>query len=836
MALPTSSAGLTSAEAARRLRENGPNELSSTARQGIVGIALEVLREPMFLLLLAAGGIYLALGDRAEALMLLAFVVLVMAMVLVQEHRTSRVLETLRQLSSPRALVVRDGQRLRIPGREVVCGDLLVLEEGDRVAADAIVMECHDLCADESLLTGESVPVRKQSATAAAAPVQPGGDDQPYVYAGTLLTQGGGLALVTATAAASAIGRIGISLDAAEEAHSPLQLQMRRLVDRLVLLVAVLCVAMVALLGFDQGNWLEAFLAAITLAMAALPQEFPVILAVFMALGAWRISQRRVLTRRLGAIETLGATTVLCVDKTGTLTENRMAVSSLWCEDESFELTGQEALPERFHSLVEFAILASEREPFDPMDRACHELGQRLLGGSEHLHEEWGIAHEYSLSADLLAMSHVWRGDGKWVVATKGAPEAVADLCHLEAGDLQKVLAAAANMADAGLRVLGVARANLTSDDWPQRQHDISFSFVGLVGLQDPLRKDVAEMIATVKRAGIRVVMITGDYPRTAQAIARRIGLDDKALMSGATLDTLDAEQLSRCISDLEVFARIVPQQKLRLVEALKLRGEVVAMTGDGVNDAPALKAAHIGVAMGGRGTDVAREAAALVLLDDDFAAIVATIGLGRRIYDNLQKAMSYTLAVHVPIVGMSLLPVLLGQPLLLLPAHVMFLELIISPSCSLAFEAEAEEPGLMERPPRDPRSPLFGGRVLALSLVQGTMAFAIAAAVYGWALWLGLAAEEGRSLVFLTMVVGNLALLLVNRTRAGFVAGGNWVVAGVLMLTSCGLLLVFGWQGLRGLFHFAPPDGNMLLVGLVVAIASLACFEILKRLLAVRD
>ncbi len=830
-------AGLTAAEAQRRLDSGGANELSPPARQGILRIALEVVREPMFLLLLAAGGVYLALGETAEALMLLGFVVLVMIMVITQEQRTSRVLEALRALASPRALVIRDGARLRIPGREVVVGDLLLLEEGDRVAADALVLECHDLSVDESLLTGESVPVRKVAAgTSEPPPAQPGGDDQPWVYAGTLLIAGSGLARVAATGTASAIGRIGRALGETEAPRSPLARQMRRLVERLALLVAAICLVLVLLLGLTRGNWLEAFLAGITLAMALLPQEFPVILAMFMALGAWRISQRRVLTRRMDAIETLGATTVLMVDKTGTLTENRMTVSSLWCAGETWAASGQGDLPEAFHELVEFAILASEQEPFDPMERAFHALGQRLLTGTGHLHGEWGMAHEYSLSADLLAMSHVWKpgaeaGGGQWVVATKGAPEAVADLCHLEAAELARVMAAAAAMADAGLRVLGVARAVLASDDWPVKQHDIAFAFVGLVGLSDPPRPAVPEAIRDARAAGIRVVMVTGDYPRTAQAIARQIGIRHETVLTGAEIEALDERELRLRVRAVEIFARIVPQQKLRLVEAFKANGEVVAMTGDGVNDAPALKAAHIGVAMGGRGTDVAREAAALVLLDDDFGAIVVTIRLGRRIYDNLQKAMSYTLSVHLPVVGMSLLPVLLGQPLLLLPAHVVFLELIVGPACSLAFEAEPDEPGLMRRPPRDSREPLFGGRLLWLSVVQGTVAWLIVAAMYLWGLGYGLTAEQGRSLVFLSLVGGNLALLLANRSTTALAVGGNRVVGWVLAGAVGGLLLVFAVPALRSLFRLAPLDPTATLAGLAASLVSLLALEILKRL-----
>ncbi|MBI5626123.1 MAG: cation-translocating P-type ATPase, partial [Nitrosomonadales bacterium] len=469
-------------------------------------------------------------------------------------------------------------------------------------------------------------------------------------------------------------------------------------------------------------------------------------------------------------------------------------------------------LPEPWHELVEIGVLASERAPFDPMEHALHELGRRTLSGTEHLHSTWELVHEYSLSPDLLAMSHVWRGQGeaRHTVATKGAPEAVIDLCHLPAQEAEEIARAAGEMADHGLRVLGVARAELKLGQWPERQHDIDFTFVGLVGLQDPLRKEVPQAVAVCRDAGIRVVMISGDYARTAQAIARELGLPE-AVLTGAELDALSDSDLCLRVREIQVFARITPQQKLRLVEAFKVDGEVVAMTGDGVNDAPALKAAHIGVAMGARGTDVAREAAGLVLLNDNFSSLVATVRLGRRIYDNLRKAMSYTLAVHIPIVGMALLPVLLGGPLMLMPAHVLFLEMIIDPVCSIFFEAEPEEQDVMLRPPRNPAEQLFGGLVMLNSILQGLSAFAVAAAIYLWATTAGLGENQLRALVFAALVAGNVALVKANRAqgrlwqiKAEHNPAFRWVVLGV----STGLLLVFSVPLLREVFHF---DGNVL-------------------------
>ena len=822
----TSLNGLSTAQAAQRLKDSGYNELSPPRPRRLYHIAAEVLREPMFLLLIAAGAIYLLLGSVGDALMLLGFVVLIIALTVFQAQKSERVLEALRDLSSPRARVMRDGQALRIAGREVVPDDLLLLNEGDRVAADAVLLSCNDLFVDESMLTGESVPVRKQAGTPDSAAQQPGGDDQPFVYAGTVLVQGSGIARVTATGHASALGQIGRSLQDTRSGVSPLRIQTGRLVRRLAIIAVSLCVTLVLLYGYVHNEWLNALLAGISLAMSTLPEEFPVILAVFMALGAWRISQHGVLTRRNDAIETLGATTVLCTDKTGTLTENRMVIRKLYSDGQILEVHNLDALPEPWHELVEFGILASEREPYDPMERALHDLGQRTLAGTEHLHEEWEIVHEYSLSPELLAMSHVWQGQDQTQhqVAAKGAPEAIIDLCHLPAAQARTIENAAAELADQGLRVLGVARASLpteapgASQQWPQQQHDIEFSFVGLLGLQDPLRPDVKEAIAQCHSAGIRVVMITGDHARTAQAIARELGLPAKEVLTGSELDALSDEALRTRLSDVQVFARIVPQQKLRLVEAFKANGEIVAMTGDGVNDAPALKAAHIGVAMGKRGTDVAREAAGLVLLNDDFASLVATVRLGRRIYDNLRRAMSYALAVHLPIVGMAILPVLLGEPLLLLPAHIMFLQLIIDPACSIFFEAEAEDANIMQRPPRAAKEALFGGRKLALSLAQGGIALGVAVTLYVWAISAGYAENTVRAIVFISMVTGNIALVFSNRTQNTSGLEKNPTLRWIMLGSISGLALVFGIPALRELFHFSGDVALIASCGLLAA------------------
>jgi P-type Ca2+ transporter type 2C len=831
--------GLSSAEVATRLARDGPNELASGGRSTLLGSALSIAREPMSLLLLACGGIYLALGDRQESLMLLGFVVFIMGITLFQERKTERALEALRDLASPRALVVRDGRRLRVAGRDVVLGDVLVLSEGDRVPADATVTTCTHLAIDESLLTGESVPVKKTPWDGSMAVTRPGGEDLPFVYSGTLVTEGSALAKVHATGERTEIGRIGRALAVEPEQETALQRETKTLVKRLAWISGALSVLVVVVYGVSRANWIAGLLAGLTLAMAILPNEIPVVITIFLALGAWRLSKRRVLTRHIPAIESIGAATVLCVDKTGTLTENRMTVKEMAAAGDFFEVDrlATEALPETFHEVVEFSILASRRDPFDPMERAFKELGERYLAGTEHLHPDWRLLREYPLSRELLAVTQAWRAPDErgLVVAAKGAPEAVVDLCHIGAERIASVRRDVERLARDGLRVLAVARGKTRDELLPQRAHDFDFEFVGLVGLVDPVRADVPAAVAECHGAGIRVVMITGDYPATALSIARQIGLDTaSSLITGTDLDAMSPDELERRARSTTVFARVLPEQKLRIVQALRAGGDVVAMTGDGVNDAPALKAANIGVAMGERGTDVAREASNMVLLDDDFASLVEAVSSGRRIVDNLRKALAYILAVHLPIVGLTLVPVFMGWPLVLLPIHIAFLHLVIDPACSVVFEAEPAEADTMLRPPRDPRAPLFGRRVLVLSLLQGMVVTGAVIAILAAGLHAGLGERQVRASTFTTFLVANLGLIFTNRswsrTSSSAPASRNralWAVTGGAVAFIALALFV---APLRTLFLFAALDASHLALSVATGAASVAWFEIVKR------
>ena len=833
--------GLSDAAAAARLKSEGYNELPRADRRSIFRIFYEVVRQPMFALLLGGGVVYLLLGDLAEALILLVFASLSVTITIVQEARSERVLEALRDLASPRALVIRDERRIRIPGREVVRDDIVVLAEGDRVPADSILLSAHDLLLDESLLTGESVPVRKTAVKkfdpgkGQALTSVPGGEDLPHVFAGSLVVRGSGLGLVQAIGLHTEMGKIGRALGTIALEQPRLQRQIRWVVRDFAIIGAIAGTLVVLLFGLLRGSWLGAALAGIALGMSLLPEEFPLVLTVFMAMGAWRISRAHVLTRRAAAIETLGAATVLCTDKTGTLTENRMTVVALETEAEVWA-QGQEApLSKPLRELAHAAFLASAPESADPMERALHDFLADGARPPAHLHDGKTLARAYGLRPDLFAMTNVWLGaDGlEGMAYVKGAPEAIARLCHLEPKHAAHVQKSAHALADRGIRVLGVATAAARGPAFPESQHGFKFHFLGLIGFADPVRGNVPEAVRECRSAGIRVIMITGDYPNTARAIAAQAGLSAASAVTGDDIEAMKDAELARHVATTSVFARIRPTQKLRIIEALKANGEVVAMTGDGVNDAPAMKAAHIGIAMGKRGTDVAREASSMVLLNDDFGSIVTTIRLGRRIYDNLRKAMEYIVAVHIPIAGLALLPLFLGLPLMLTPIHIAFLEMVIDPACSIVFEAEEEEDDVMRRAPRDPESPLLPKRVVLWAVIQGAFACILISAVLIIGAHRRMPEGDLRALVFTTLVLMNMGLILINRSfGTSFLAAlvkpnrSLWVLlSGVTVLLG---LALFSSPG-AALFHFGPLHWDDLSVCIMVGIGMLVILETIK-------
>lgn len=831
--------GLTQKDVSERLERDGFNEIPSQKKQSALAIFFNVIREPMLLLLLVSGLIYFFLGETRDAMMLMTFVVVVIGITFYQERKTERAVEALKNLSSPRALVIRDGERKRIAGREVVVDDLVILREGDRIPADAVVLSSSNLLIDESLLTGESLPVRKTVWDYKSKLIHPGGEDLPFVFSGTMVTQGHGIAKVLKTGAETEMGKIGKSLSTIIDEDSLLKKETGKIVRNFTIAGLILCLVVIVVYGLTRGNWLQGFLAGLTLSMAMLPEEFPVVLLIFLTLGAWRISKRQVLTRKTAAIETLGAATVLCVDKTGTLTLNRQTLQGILVKKRYQEISKlSKKLPERYHQLFEYGILASQSDPFDPLEKEIKKRGEEFLKGSEHIHSNWHLVREYPLSKELLALSHVFQSPNNkdFVIAAKGSPEAIADLCHFSEKKQADLLKNIKAMSDKGLRVIGVAKALFNKQDLPTVQHDFPFEFVGLLGFADPIRDTVPQALHECYQAGIRVIMITGDYPGTAQYIAGEIGLKNPGQsITGTDLTKLSQKTLREKIKSVNVFARVVPEQKLLIVNALKANGEIVAMTGDGVNDAPALKSAHIGIAMGERGTDVARETADLILLNDDFSSIVEAVRLGRRIFDNLKNAMAYILAVHIPIAGMSLLPVLFKLPIVLYPAHIAFLELIIDPSCSVVFEAEKEDQDIMKRPPRNLGSPLFDRTVFVTSLVQGLSILAVVFIVFLISVNKGAIPDQARSMAFISLVLTNLLLIVTNLSQSNhffdILKRKNkslyWVVGSTLLF----LIIVFTVPFLRNLFHFSYLHLNDFFIAATIAVISLIWFEWIKMM-----
>ncbi len=830
--------GLTQSQVHTCLVNEGYNELPSQKERTVFSIFASVLKEPMMLMLLGAGIIYIVLGEPRDAMMLLSFVIVVIAITFYQERKTERALEALKNLSSPRALVIRDDKQLRISGREVVREDIVVLREGDRVPADATILQATNLLIDESLLTGESIAVRKSIWDGKAIHTHPGGEDLPFVYSGTLVTQGRAVVRVFATGAHTEMGKIGKSLQSIHEEDTLLQKETGKIVRNFTIIGILLCVLVIILYGITKGNWINGFLSGLTLSMAMLPEEFPVVLLVFLTLGAWRISKRKVLTRKTAVIETLGAATVLCVDKTGTLTMNKMRMDGLMTDNSYYDLEQQkkESLPENYHHLLEYAFLASQKDPFDPLEKEIKSKTEGLLQKTEHIHMNWNLIKEYPLSRELLALSHVWESsDNKeYVIAAKGAPETIAELCHLSEQERKGLMLRIQTMSEKGLRVIGVAAALFKKGNLPKIQHDFVFEFVGLLGFSDPIRDAVYDAIKECHTAGVRVIMITGDYPGTAQYIARKIGLNNSdKYITGDELRRLSVDELRKKINTVNIFARVVPEQKLHIVNALKANREIVAMTGDGVNDAPALKSAHIGIAMGERGTDVAREASDLVLLNDDFSSIVQADKMGRRIFDNLKKAMAYIVSVHIPIAGMSFLPVLFQLPIILYPAHIAFLELIIDPACSIVFESQKEESDIMQRPPRNLKKPLFDRFTFISSLLQGVTLLIVVFLMYVLTLQKGFPEDVARSMAFSVIVFGNLLLIIINLSYKEhmfkILKERNNALLSVLVSATVALLIVLYVPFFQGLFHFTRLQPYEMFIAFTGALVSLIWLEGLK-------
>ncbi|PJZ78782.1 cation-translocating P-type ATPase [Leptospira neocaledonica] len=813
--------GLSFLEASKLLRKFGPNE-SKLKKKSFWRISLSILSEPMLSLLLACGFIYAILGDLEEAVTLSIAVIVVISLTIYQRNKSEKALESLRKLSPLRAKVIREGKKIEIDSSLIVPGDIVFLAEGDKVPADGYLVDGLNLHSDESLLTGESIPVLKEETDLHN---QGPYSDSQKIYSGTKIVSGQGIFKVLFTGDFTYIGSIGKEMEEISESESPLQKEAKRFTSFFFLGALVISFFLIYGLGTRNGNWIQAVLATLTFLMAVLPEEIPVVLSVFFSLGAWRISQSGVLTRNLNSIETLGAATVLCVDKTGTLTENRMKVKGLVSslENSLFEFKTPE-VSEEFHLLLEFSILACKKDPFDPMEKAIRELGINLLYDTEHLHADWTLEKEYPLSPKLLALSYAWNSENqeKFVIGTKGAPEAIFDLCHFSKERTEYWEKITENYSLQGYRAIGVAKSEIVNSSLPENQHDFEFNFLGLILLEDPIRETVPASVSECIQAGIRVVIITGDHAGTAKAVASKIGLvDHKESITGDELEKLTEEELASKLDTVGIFSRIKPAQKLKIVKAFQKKGEIVAMTGDGVNDALALQTAHIGISMGKRGTDVAREASDLVLLDDNFSSIVKSVFLGRRIYENIQKSISYIVSVHIPIIGMSLLPAFTGDPIFFFPAHILVLELIIDPTCSIVFESLELEKGDRFSNTSRKNSSLMTFSRFFLSFSQGAIVLVLLLVLYFCMKQNGHNENQIRSFGFIFLVVSNFSLMLTNLThKGGFISilrslysSAFWI----FFLAASALVASFQFEFSLKLFGFQkiPLDWIFFSVGL---------------------
>ena len=809
--------GLSPEQVAQSRTRFGSNQIYVRPKRRLLSLLKDLVTEPMFLLLVLACGLYFVIGDHSDAWLMVGSVVFVTLIEIVQEFRSEKALSALQQLSQPRAVVIRGGKRTEIPVEEIVVDDLIAFSEGERISADGVLLQQNDLSIDEAILTGESLPVSKSTT-----------EGENRLFQGTIVTSGLGVARVQAVGVRTEFGKLGKSIEAIDTEPTPLQRQIDRFVKQMLLAGLAAFLVVFAINYSYAGSVWTALLFSLSFAMALVPEEIPVAFTTFMALGAYRMTRQQVLVKQPKTVESLGAATVICLDKTGTITENRMTVA------EVSDFSGNALV-------LEYAMWASEPTPFDAMEKAIHEAYE--LQTDHDLRPGYEMVYEYALAGVPPMMTHVYapsstEGTKAGVIATKGAVERILRVCHIDHKQQAKILDKTKEMARKGYRVLGVASADWDQGDYPKEQDDFPWKFEGLVALYDPPKPHIRKVMSSFYNAGISVKMITGDYPETAMNIAQESGIRvEGEVVTGEAVMAMSESRLRSVSARTTVFARMFPDAKLRVVNALKANGEVVAMTGDGVNDGPALKAAQVGVAMGKRGTEIAKGAASMILLDDDLKHMVQAIQTGRRIYQNLRKAIRYIVSIHLPIVLGVLLPLLFGWPYLhmLMPVHVIFLELIMGPTCAIAFENEPAEPNVLQKPPRAGTENLFSWRELSLSLLQGLFITAGVFAMYHYAIAQGKDEATTRSFVFVTMLAANIFLTLANRSfefsivKTIFYRNNLiWWIIGLSTALSGAILFV---PVLRDMFQLGPLALGEVGWCLLAALVSVGWLEIWKSL-----
>ncbi|WP_242928694.1 cation-translocating P-type ATPase [Pontibacter vulgaris] len=819
--------GLTDAEVTEQRLRHGQNKLHSSEKLPYLTLLWHIVYEPMFILLAVACSLYFILGEYGEGLMMLVAILIVSSISFFQELRSKNALDALRKLSQPMSVVVRNGQEISILTEELVVNDVMLVQEGNQVPADGLILQSNDFSVDESILTGESFAVDRNDV-----------EGNNRLAMGTTVVSGQAYARVTHVGMQTQLGKLGKSIEVAEEIKTPLQQQINQFVRRMALFGFGAFMLVWFLNYVHTGSMLEGLLFGLTLAMSVLPEEIPVAFSTFMAIGAWRMMQQSILTKSLRTVETLGSATVICLDKTGTITENKMQLAKVYDAATHQLLSIEDCLSPSCSNVLAYAMWASEPAPFDPMEQALHQ------GYASHTSEDarpkHTMVHEYPLGGIPPMMTHVHQhtNSGDRIIAGKGAAERIIRICKIQGDEKSKIEQTVQELAAAGYRVLGVASAAISEGEYPREQDDFNWHFEGLVALYDPPKHNIQQVLNQFYTAGIKVKMITGDYPATAKAIAAESGFRNiDAILTGDAVMQLSEQQLTNQVNTCNLFARMFPEAKLRVINALKANGEVVAMTGDGVNDGPALKAAHIGVAMGGKGTEIAKRAAELVLLDDDLEKMIQAIALGRKIYTNLKKAVRYIVSIHIPIILTVTLPLVLGwkYPNIFTPVHVIFLELVMGPTCSIIYENEPIERDTMQRPPRNPQSTFLSFRELGISLVQGLVITAGVLGMYAYAVSLGYNEALTRSLTFSTLLFCNIFLTLVNRSFTFSIfttlAYPNKLIPIIILITLLLMVLMFKVPFMERLFGLESVPGHLLLLSGGVAMVAVLWVEVYKQL-----
>ncbi len=818
--------GLTAEEVIIARQRFGKNMLDFKKESGLFYALKKLFSEPMVILLLAACAIYFLSGDMGNGIFLASAIILEVVMSLYQDSRSRNALEKLKNFTQPKCKVVRNGKVEEIISEELVVGDSLMAEEGTSVAADALIVRSNDFSVNESILTGESFPVFKDASK-----------EDNLIFRGTTVASGLAIATITAIGNETRLGKIGKSLESIDEEKTPLELQIQNFVKKMAIGGAFVFIVVWAINYLHSHEVMDSLLKSLTLAMSILPEEIPVAFATFMALGAWRLMKMGIVVKQMKTVETLGSATVICTDKTGTLTENNMSLAKIFLLSSQKILNADEELNDEEKSLIRLAMFASEPIPFDPMEIALHNAYSSMAANDERV--DFKMVHEYPLGGKPPMMTHVFgNGAGTRIIAAKGAPEALMQVSGLSETEKQQILSAIEILAKEGYRVLAAGEATFVGNQYPKTQQEFQFSFKGILAFYDPPKKNIPSVLEAFYAAGITVKIVTGDNAATTSSIAKQVGFKgyDKNI-TGDELMLLNDAELQKSVTEMQTFTRMFPEAKLKIINALKANNEIVAMTGDGVNDGPALKAAHIGIAMGKKGTEIAKEAASLILLEDDLSKMVDAVAMGRKIYANLKKGIQYIISIHIPIIFTVFIPLALGwvYPNIFSPVHIIFLELIMGPTCSIIYENEPMEANTMLQKPRPFTTTFFNWKELTTSIIQGIVITAGTLAAYQYAVYNGQDETITRTMVFTTLVVANIFLTLVNRSfyysMLTTLKYKNNLVLLIIIITLSILGLLLFVEPLTNFFGFEPLSILQLSVSAAIGFVSVIWFEIWKLL-----